>query len=336
MKSGVRNCIDIRIFSLLIIDMKTIILIISFIFCFEVTSAQKDTTLVNININDIYDLNIKGGTCIIDFYQNTNSSTKTLPNIELMNGNITESYIANDYGKTKEKRVKALLRSNFNLKNYPFDNQLIQLILEPNKESDSLIFQANKDANIISTQSIHLPGWKVDTIYFTNLKMKYNLLRNGLKKDYYYDRVVFNVAISRANPFDYLIKSIFHNVLAILLISLALFHPVSELSLKNSLSVGSIFVLFTNFSQQLSIDAGIFTIIDEINLYSLLFVGYAVIIFTICYYLFNKRVKAFTVKKTFEENMNKAKWHFKRLELILFFTGLIIYLLKVVPMLQTK
>lgn len=308
--------------------MKTVGIYIFIFSFFSKSFAQSDTTLVSVNINDIYDLNLKNGTCVIDFYQNTNSNSDSLPKIELMNGSVSETYLANDFKKTKETRIKALLRNNFSFKNYPFDKQVIQIILEPTKESEFLHFKTDSSLNIISSENTHLTGWKIDSVSFNNVRVHYDLLRNNVKKKYNYDRVIFNIVISRLHAFDYLLKSIFHNIIAVLLVCLALFHSCDQISYKYSLSVGSIFVLFSNFSQQLYLDSGFFTIIDKINLKTLFFVGYAIVVFTICYYIFFKSV----ITKKLDDNKDyiilKRK-KIKKIEKWLLFTGVSIYILSI-------
>lgn len=142
---------------------------------------------IGIYILDMAKLDLKEKQFFADFYiwykWKENPAFPWSPdNIEFMNGNVEwTSRISTDTlwdgSNWATQRIKGTFRGKFNLRNYPFDTQVLPLIIEDNQyNSEKLTFipdHANPDAGRWVESSVEVPEWKITGASFATDIHKY-------------------------------------------------------------------------------------------------------------------------------------------------------------------
>jgi hypothetical protein len=137
---------------------------------------------IGIYLLDVYDLDLKNSSYVADFYIWLRWEGSIDPrNFELMNGelHVKENPDEQKIGETNyvSYRVRGKFRAQFDFREYPLDEQKLEIVIEDaSNDVNTLVYEADT-ANMSAAQTFHLSGWeaaeppsyKVETqVYETN------------------------------------------------------------------------------------------------------------------------------------------------------------------------
>lgn len=181
-------------------------------------------------------------------------------------------------------RFIAELRTNFDFNDYPLDRQNIIIKLEPYLYWDSL-YCFSVPAQNVFIDKLNLNGWNADTIIANNNIAEYVVYEYTGYKTYKYSQVSFEIPICRKNYFFYLIKFFLPSLISILIIYIGFILTPSQIESRLNLSVGSLFVMISNFivTQQMLPDISTITLIEKINIVSLVIIFLTILFFSISF-----------------------------------------------------
>ncbi len=168
----------------------SILVLLLFLAVFSMPVSAQETE-VGIYILNLGKFDISTGAFTADFYLSMKCSEKCSEEFEFMNGRATSVDKIIDEPKEKFYRIQANLNSPVDLREFPFDKQKMQIILEDKKKTiEELNYIAMEEETGID-DSIFFPGWNIDG-WTTEIKEhEYDIY------DEIYSQYVFNIDISR-------------------------------------------------------------------------------------------------------------------------------------------
>lgn len=138
--------------------------------------------LINILLLDIGDFDLKSGTYEMDFRLSISPYSPGIqftehppPRIDFVNGEIhsIDSEVCNDF--IYRYNVKGDFVNDFDLRNYPFTNVELSIILEPEPIADSesvkFVFDAEKTKSI---KLVDVTGWKPEQVFYESSVYEYS------------------------------------------------------------------------------------------------------------------------------------------------------------------
>ena len=280
--------------------MRNLILFI-FLFAFKIVSAVdsppgKAVLNAYINVQDIWDLNLKNGTYQIDFYLILENEGHSFPAVEIMNGKVDIDTIEKN-GKFLELRIKGELRADFNYENFPLDNEFIKIVLEGKKDRVDKVELCSKAHQNTISEKPHLLGWRVGEIASKTETHLYTEVENdGKSHPYLFSRVTYSIPIQREGRYGYLFKMLLPTIIAILIIFIGFKLPHRQIEPRMNISLGSLFVIVSNLiiTQNFIPEIATATLIEKLNYCSLIFVVSIIYIFSMS---FNHRENEEKVKR---------------------------------------
>ncbi len=234
----------------------TILLLASFIlpgssFAQESEVLPADTVKIGVYVFSIYDLDFPGNKVNMDFYvwyNYLNDSLNLTESFELVNSSefskVGESHDKYDSVNYSTFRCNSIIKKEWNISNFPFDKQQIELHIEDiDLDESRLVFVADTHSSKID-KDIRLEGWEIrnfgikveDHIYETNYGDP--SIPDG---DYSaYSRVIVYFTIQRDGTglFFKLFVGLF---ISVLISMLTFFVNPSDLDPRFGLPVGAIF-----------------------------------------------------------------------------------------------
>jgi hypothetical protein len=253
------------------------------LFSFQAKALKKDSVNIYVQVQDVWDLDYNKSTVMVDFYlmiegyQNDTSKT-----IYLLNGDILSCDTINDDTTLKylSLQIKALIKTDFNFERFPLDGQKIILKFEPYMYASSVTFYSRPDQNIF-VDTLHLKGWKTENVEFYNKLITYKLKEKDGFHEYKYNDVYFTIPIVRENAFFSLMKAFLPTLISLIIIYIGFFVPNHQLESRFNISVGSLFVVISNFIviQSYLPEIASLTLIEKLNLIALF-----IIVLTIFYF----------------------------------------------------
>lgn len=224
---------------------KIFILFILSIFLFPLVLAEPAEIDASIYVLNLGKFDISTGSFTADFYLSMicKSSCKD-SNFEFMNGRATsvDKIIDNDYEKFY--RIQASLVSPVDLRDYPFDTQIMQIILEDKTNTiDKIVYYPDLSKSGID-DSIIFTGWQIQDWNVTLSEHYYPVY------DETYSQYTFNIPIKRAF-FNSFVKT-FLPVIFIILVMLSSFILDPDKITTRLSMVGSALVASVMFHVSLS------------------------------------------------------------------------------------
>jgi hypothetical protein len=168
----------------------------------ETAQATPKQVQVGLYILNLGKFDVATGTFTADFYLNLKcDSNCSVDRFEFMNGRAATTDKIIDTPNEKFYRIQANLNNPVDLKNFPFDSQKIQIILEDKDQSDSkLQYVPIKDQSGID-KAVSLIGWNLNGWSVEEKKHEYSLYGET------YSQYVFTMDIARL-PVNSFIKTI--------------------------------------------------------------------------------------------------------------------------------
>jgi hypothetical protein len=217
----------------------------------EEESGPADTVMIGAYILSVYDLDFPGNKLNVDFYVWYNAKKDSLSLLQYLEViNATEF---NKTGESDEKRgdivyqtvrVNAQVKEEWDVTNFPFDKQEIEVIIEDyDKDNSKLVFVPDVKGSKMD-KSVHLEGWKISDFGIKVIDNTYETTYGdpelALNEYSTYSRAVIHFTIEREG--NGLFFKLFIGLFISVLISLLTFfiNPL-DLDPRFGLSVGAIF-----------------------------------------------------------------------------------------------
>ena len=268
--------------------MKKLLLILIITVQYSLTGFTQDSVNCYIQVQDIWELDLNKSTVKTDFFLTLEYNSIDNIAFNLLNGTILslDTIVHNSVEKYFTCRIIAEIRTNFIYDKFPIDNQIIKIKIEPFQYSDELVFFSRPEQNIY-VGNIHLNGWDKGEIQFVSTTNNYEIFELNGKMEYNYSLAQFNVSIIRQNKISLFIKSYLPGLISILIIYIGFMLSPDQIDLRVNLSVGSLFVMISNFivTQRFMPSVSTFTLMEKINISGLITIFLTILFFTLIYKL---------------------------------------------------
>lgn len=146
---------------------------------------------VGVYVLNLGKFDVSTGAFTVDFYLSMKCDTECSNDFEFMNGRASSTDKIIDEPKEKFYRIQANLNSPVNLKNFPFDSQEMQIILEDKKNTVEDLNYVPMNAESGIDGSIAFTGWNIGGWDTEVRHHEYKIYGEN------YSQYVFNVDISR-------------------------------------------------------------------------------------------------------------------------------------------
>jgi len=278
----------------------TLTLLFVFVFLGINTNAQKNTDSVRagIYIKSIYDINSSAFSYDVDlwmWYYYSNDSLKPLQTVEIANAkryDYTNTSLVKKKGTNwASQDCKATINQNWDLQNYPFDHQKLELVIEESdKDARNLILLSDKN-KLEYNSDINIKGWKIDSTSIANGLTHYNsdFGDQSLKGESYYSKIHYTIFLSRLSWG--LFFKLFTGCYVAFLVSFLVFYikPI-HVDPRFGLSIGGLFAAVGNkYVVDSNIPSSItFTLIDKIHGLSFVYILLTILLSIISLRIFEK------------------------------------------------
>lgn len=259
----------------------------------EEESGPADTVMIGAYILSVYDLDFPGNKLNVDFYVWYNAKKDSLSLLQYLEViNATEF---NKTGESDEKRgdivyqtvrVNAQVKEEWDVTNFPFDKQEIEVIIEDyDKDNSKLVFVPDVKGSKMD-KSVHLEGWKISDFGIKVIDNTYETTYGdpelALNEYSTYSRAVIHFTIEREG--NGLFFKLFIGLFISVLISLLTFfiNPL-DLDPRFGLSVGAIFAAIASqyvIASTLPQNARL-TLVDILHDVSFIFIFLCILVSTI-------------------------------------------------------
>ncbi len=171
--------------------MKKIILLFLVLMLIPIVSAKPSEIETSIYVLNLGKFDVSTGSFTADFYVSMKCDKCEIGDFEFMNGRATSVDKIIDEKNEKFYRIQANLNSPVNLKEFPFDTQEMQIIVEDKTKDINEIVYVPKLKESGFDESITFTGWNINGFDAKVDEHKYEVY------DSVYSRYMFTVSISR-------------------------------------------------------------------------------------------------------------------------------------------
>lgn len=278
--------------------MKKLLLILSCFISIGVNGQVPDTCKLGVYITSVYDLNMAEASFKADFWMWFNYSDTTMGyenTTEVMNSknhefSLTDAEVVDGINWATTK-VKAELKQNWDVKNFPFEHQNLDIIIEDaNNDSELLVFVADT-LNSKYNKNIQLDGWMIDSFSIKSSTTVYETSYGNptLSGNSEYSRIVASFRLSRDSVGLFL--KLFTGVYVAFIISMLVFFidPIF-VDPRFGLSVGALFAAVGNkyIVDSIMPETTDFTLVDKIHSVTFMFIFLSVLISVLSLNLYKK------------------------------------------------
>jgi hypothetical protein len=148
---------------------------------------------LSIGIINAGNLDVETGSFIVDFYLELQSQREySLESIEIMNGYPTVVETLDETPTTKDYRIRAELSTPIDVRDFPFDRQVLPIIFEDRQNtSDKMIFVFDRKNSSLESD-LTLVGWIIEGFDGETREHTYTLNNST------FSRLVFDLYVRRA------------------------------------------------------------------------------------------------------------------------------------------
>ena len=125
-------------------------------------SAQPVQVRTSVYVLNLGKFEVSSGSYTIDFYLSMECDEACDPQFEFMNGRATSVDRLIDEPNSKFYRIQANLAENIDLKNYPFDEHALSIVIEDKRQQSSELVFVPDDAQSGVDPKVILVGWELD------------------------------------------------------------------------------------------------------------------------------------------------------------------------------
>lgn len=251
-------------------------------------SMAQDSARVGMYITSIYDLDLAGQSFTTDFwlwYNYRDTSISFLESIELFNSKEHEFTLGSveevEGWQWAATKCKAVVKKEWDIRNFPFDRQRLDIVIEDSElDIEEMIFIAD-DANTKLDSSIHLDGWAIDSVSINAGSHVYETTYGdpSISGTSTYPNVVTSVFITREGG-GLFVKMFTGVYVAFLIAMLVFFIDPCEVDPRFGLSVGGLFAAVGNkyIVDSILPETTTFTMVDKIHDLTFAFLFLSIII----------------------------------------------------------
>ena len=272
----------------------------------ESSENAKDSVKVGVFITSLYDINYIQQSFNVDFWiwfnWNNDSlfpmKTAMISNAKSSTRNFEEAQRIS-HVNTSNEFCQATIKENWNLKNFPFDNQVLKIIIEENdSDSDALRFIADK-ANTKFDESIVLTDWKIKNINIESGTKAYKTnfgFADSKSDTSIFSTVEVKMDLHRTGTWGLFAKLVTGVYVAFFVSMLVFWIDPVEVDPRFGLSVGSLFAAVANKYVIDSIipETAAFTLVDKIHVTCFVGILFTMIlsVLSLAMYKKNKELKS--------------------------------------------
>ena len=193
-------------FSLIRQNLRKLLFLLTFLINSVFSFGQeKDSCYVGIYVKALYDLSPSDFSFGADFYiwNNSKDSVELFRKIEIINAKSMDVYsqFTEEDGNSfvSYLNCKAQLTHDWDLKNYPFDNQTLEIQLEA-QEAIEYIYLHEDQNGFKLDKNLQIPGWKIDNYEVMKSLVTYPSnfgFRHTSIKDKRFNHISFVIELSR-------------------------------------------------------------------------------------------------------------------------------------------
>ncbi len=244
-------------------------------------SAQPDTVKIGAFINDIYDINLEEKSFSAQFWVWFNykkHDLNPLESLEIPNAKSVEnslSFVEDKGGLVwASKKVTAVLKKDWDVRKFPFDEQQMNIELEEsNLDASKMVYVADKENTKFDT-TFHLSNWVIERFEMITKTKKYdtNYGDPTLSADSEYPHASINIYIKRKSWG--LFFSLFTGLyVAFFISSLVFFIDPIDADPRFGLSVGALFAAVGNkyIVDSILPQSTTFTLVDKLHIVTYVF-----------------------------------------------------------------
>ena len=236
---------------------------------------RKDTIQAGVYLKSLYDFNSSTFSYDVDlwmWFKYTNDSLNPLKTIEIANAKkydfSNQSIEKRDSKFWATQNCKATINQNWSLKNYPFDHQKLEVVIEESEMDSRKLFLAASQNRFEYNDQIDIKGWKIDSTQIKNGVSHYktDFGDPSLNGESDYSKVFYTIYLSR-NSTSLFFKLFTGCYVAFLVAFLVFFIKPIYVDPRFGLSIGGLFaavgnkyVADSNMPESIS-----FTLVDSIH-----------------------------------------------------------------------
>lgn len=243
--------------------------------------AQPDTVKIGVFVNDIYDINLSEKSFSTQFwvwFNFRNPELKPLETLEFSNSKSIESSL--DFTEQKDgitwagKKVHAVIKKDWDIRRFPFDEQLMTIELEEsNEDIGSMVFVPDTE-NTKLDPKLTLSNWEIERFELSAETKKYATTYGDptLSEGSEYPHATLNIFIKRQSWG--LFFSLFTGLyVAFFISSLVFFIDPVDVDPRFGLSVGGLFAAVGNkyIVDSILPQSTTFTLVDKLHILTYIF-----------------------------------------------------------------
>lgn len=237
--------------------------------------SQKDTAFGGIYITNIYDLDIKGQSVCVDLWVwlNTRDSTSFEDRIEIPGAKnvLYSNYFSEEKGGYcwTAQKCKAELYIDWNIKNYPFDNQKLKFRIEETEFDTSAMVYVTDTLNSKLDSSVKFSEWSIASFKAYSTVVRYSTTYGdpSLTGESFYPAITVEIILGRVEPWMAFFKMLTGVYVAFLISVIVFFIKPTNVDPRFGLCVGGLFASVGNkYVVESSLpSSGTTTLIDNIH-----------------------------------------------------------------------
>lgn len=227
---------------------------ILFFICTTNLFSQKDTAVGGIYVNNIYDLDIKDQSVCVDLWvwMNTRDSASFEGRLEIPGAKSVEfsNYFIEEKGGYfwTAQKCKAELYIDWNIKNYPFDSQILKFRIEETEFDTSGILYIADTLNSRLDSTVKFSEWNIASFKVYSSVSRYNTTYGDplLNGESFYPAITVEVLLDRVEPWMAFFKMLTGVYVAFLISVIVFFIKPINVDPRFGLCVGGLFASVGN------------------------------------------------------------------------------------------
>ncbi len=255
-----------------------------------------DVVRVGAYINDIYDVNLSDKSFSVQFWVwfnydslalRSDDTLRPLATLEIPNAKEVESDLgfteaAGAQGIWASKKIRAIMKKDWNIRHFPFDEQALQIELEDsNNDAKRMLYQADT-TNTKLDPRLSLTNWQVTHFDFSTGTKTYNTTYGdpSLSGNSVYPHASLNITIARKSQW-LLFWSLFTGLyVAFFISSLVFWIDADQVDPRFGLSVGGLFAAVGNkyIVDSILPQSTTFTLVDKLHILTYFFLLLCIIL----------------------------------------------------------
>lgn len=244
-------------------------------------AQQPDTVQIGVFVNDLYDLNLSERSFSTQFwvwFNYRNAALKPLESLELTNAKEVDNSLAFEETKNgilwASKKVKAVIKKDWDIRRFPFDEQTMNIELEESNYDISQLVYVADTANSRLDSTLSLSNWVIERFEVKAGAKKYHTTYGDpeLSGSSIYPHASIAVSIKRKSKG--LFFSLFTGLyVAFFISSLVFFIDPIDVDPRFGLSVGGLFAAVGNkyIVDSILPQSTTFTLVDKIHILTYLY-----------------------------------------------------------------